>query len=156
MRNSLVALALAAASSVVALPAAAQAVAPPLPALTAEQSDNLNRELTPYRQEVDERVAHGEITPDQAQRLLEWRRWQLARQIAGLAPPEAPMVAQQQYGYPQPYGYPQQYAYPPQYVYPPPAPAYAYDPWYRPYYYGPRISVCAGGAGHHGFASFCF
>lgn len=150
MRTSLVALALAGMVGIAALPAGAQSVAPPLPALTAEQSDNLNRELTPYRQDVDARVARGEITPDEAQRLLEWRRWQLARQIAGLSPPEAPpMVAHQQYAYPQPA---------------PPAPGYVYDPWYRPYYYapapypyyGPRISVCAGGWGHHAFGSLCF
>lgn len=139
MKNSLVALALAGALTALAAPTWAQSVAPPLPALTAEQSENLNRELTRYRQDVDPRVARGELTSEEAQRLVEWRRWQLARQIAGLTDPEPPRVIVQR-----------------QYVYAPPPPPYYYDPWYRPYYWGPRVSVCAGGFGRHSFGSICF
>ena len=138
MNRTLVTLMLAGALVASAGAAIAQSVAPPLPALSAEQSENLNRELTPYRQDVDSRVARGELSPDQAQRLVEWRRWQLARQIAGLTDPEPPRVIVQR-----------------QYVYAPP-PAYYYDPWYRPYYWGPRVSVCAGGFGRHSFGSVCF
>ena len=138
MKRSVIALVLAAGMAAVALPAAAQSAPPALPSLTAEQSENLNRELTRYRQDVDARVARAEMTPDEAQRLVEWRRWQLARQIAGLSDPEPPRVIVQR-----------------QYVYPAP-PLYAYDPWYRPYYWGPRLSVCAGGWGRHSFGSVCF
>lgn len=119
---------------------------PGLPALSPEQSANLNQEMARYRQWVDERLAHGELRPDEAQRLVEWRRWQLARQIAGLAPPE-PRVAEPRYVVREPYG-----PYP---YYAPPAPAY-YAPPVPAYYYGPRISVCAGGWGHHSFGSVCF
>ena len=138
MKSSLVALALAGALTALAGSTWAQSVAPPLPALTAEQSENLNRELTRSRPDVDSRVARGELTSDEAQRLVEWRRWQLARQIAGLTDSEPPRVIVQR-----------------QYVYAPPPPYY-YDPWYRPYYWGPRVSVCAGGFGRHSFGSICF
>lgn len=160
MNNRVVALAIAAVAAV-ALPAlgqtppayptppappSAQSTSPnggppPLPALSAEQSANLNAEMTRYRQWIDERVGRGELRPDEAQRLVEWRRWQLARQIAGLSNPEpARVVVRREYVYPAP----------------------AYDPWYQPYYappyayYGPRISVCAGGFGRHAFGSICF
>lgn len=141
MKSSLIALALAGALGALAVPAWAQSSPPPLPALSAEQSENLNREMTRYRADVDARVARGELSPDQAQRLVEWRRWQLAQQIAGLTPPEPPRVIVER-----------------QYVYAPPPPPVWYDPWYRPYpyYYGPRVSVCAGGWGRHSFGSLCF
>ncbi|HZQ62957.1 MAG TPA: hypothetical protein VFC24_16500 [Casimicrobiaceae bacterium] len=140
MKKGLMALALAGALGAVALPTLAQTSPPPLPALSAEQSENLNREMTRYRADVDARVARGELSQEEAQKLIEWRRWQLARQIAGLTPPEPPRVVVQR-----------------EYVYPPP-PAYYYDPWYRPYpyYWGPRVSVCAGGWGRHSFGSVCF
>ncbi len=115
---------------------------PPLPALSAEQEANLERELSSYRREVDDRVARGQITEQEAAKLLSWRRWQLARQIAGLAPPEPPVVVRREYVAPPPY--------------------YAYDPYYpRPYwgpgpYWVPRVSICAGGWGHHSFGSLCF
>ncbi len=140
MKKTLLALGLLGALAGIALPAAADSGPPPLPALSAEQSANLNEEMTRYRAEVDERVARGELRPDEAQRLVEWRRWQLARQIAGLAPPEPPrVIVQREYAAPYPY----------------------YDPWYAPSYYGPRyyaprVSVCAGGWGHHSFGSLCF
>jgi hypothetical protein len=139
MKKGLIALALAGVVGAVVLPASAQSGPPALPALTAEQSENLSQELTRYRRDVDARVARGELAPDEAQKLIEWRRWQLARQIAGLTPPEAPRVVVQR-----------------EYVYPAPPPVWAYDPWYRPYYYGPRVSVCAGGWGRHSFGSLCF
>ena len=140
MKKTLLALGLLGALAGTALPAAADSGPPPLPALSADQSANLNEEMTRYRAEVDERVARGELRPDEAQRLVEWRRWQLARQIAGLAPPEPPrVIVQREYVAPYPY----------------------YDPWYAPSYYGPRyyaprVSVCAGGWGHHSFGSLCF
>jgi hypothetical protein len=139
MKKTLLALGLAGALAGVAPPAAADSGPPPLPALSAEQSANLNDEMTRYRAQIDERVARGELRPDEAQRLVEWRRWQLARQIAGLVPPEPPRVIVQ-----------------PEYAYRP----YAYDPYYGPYYgpryYAPRVSVCAGGWGRHSFGSLCF
>ncbi len=137
MKKSLIALARVGALGATTLPALAQSAAPPLPSLTPEQSENLSQELTRYRRDVDARVSRGELAPDEAQKLIEWRRWQLARQIAGLTPPEAPPVIVQR-----------------QYVYGPPP--VVYDPWYRPYYYGPRVSLCAGGWGRHSFGSVCF
>ena len=140
MKKSLIALALAGALGAIAFPALAQTSPPPLPSLTAEQSENLNREMTQYRADVDARVSRGELSPDEAQRLVEWRRWQLAQQIAGLTAPEPPRVIVQR-----------------QYVYAPPPPVW-YDPWYRPYpyYYGPRVSLGAGGGGRQSFGSVCF
>lgn len=110
---------------------------PALPQLTSEQAANLERELAAYRRDVDDRVARGEIGEQEAARLLSWRRWQLARQIAGLVPPEPQVVIRREYVVPR---------------------YYAYDPyWYpRPYYWGPRLSVCAGGFGRHSFGSICF
>ncbi|MEP7208204.1 MAG: hypothetical protein ABI920_14800 [Casimicrobiaceae bacterium] len=126
--------------------AGANAGSPPaLPALSPEQSANLNAEMTRYREWVDGRQARNEISAEEAQRLVEWRHWQLARQIAGLAAPAPRVVVQREYVYP---------AYDPWYR--------PYDPWYRPYYYaprayyGPRVSFCAGGFGRHSFGSLCF
>ena len=124
---------------------------PGLPSLSPEQAANLNQEMTRYRQWVDERVARGELRPDEAQRLVEWRRWQLARQIAGLTEPEAPVV-ERRYAYREPY--PGPYNNGPYYNGP-----YYGGPYYAPpppVYYGPRISLCAGGGGHHAFGSVCF
>ena len=149
MKSTVWSLALAAVLCGAALPAVAQSAAPPLPALSAEQMSNLDQELLRYRRDVDDRVARGELREDEAQRLIEWRRWQLARQIAGLTPPEPTRVIVQREYVPQPYYAPQPYAW-------------GYDPYYgRPYYggpvyYGPRVSVCAGGFGRHSFGSLCF
>ena len=122
-----------------AMPPAPEMSGPPgLPSLTPEQSANLSQEMARYRQWVDERLARGELNPDEAQRLVEWRRWQLARQIAGQSEP-APRVVERQYAYGAP-------AYGPYYAPPPPPPVY----------YGPRISLCAGGGSHHAFGSVCF
>ncbi|MEO5698888.1 MAG: hypothetical protein ABIS17_14255 [Casimicrobiaceae bacterium] len=124
-------------------------IPPALPALSPEQSANLNAEMTRYREWVDGRLARSEINAEEAQRLVEWRRWQLARQIAGLAAAEPRVVVHREYVYPAVYP-----AYDPWYR--------PYDPWYRPHYYaprayfGPRLSICAGGWGRHSFGSLCF
>lgn len=131
------------------LPAAAQSGAPytvpPMPALSAQQAANLDQELLMYRRGVDDRVARGELRSEEAQRLVEWRRWQLARQIAGLAPAEPARVIVERRYVAEPYaaGYG-------------PYPYYAQPYYYPPRYYVPRLSVCAGGWGRHSFGSLCF
>ena len=132
----------------------AQAMPPPLPSLTSEQSARVQQEMDLYRRELDDRLARGNIMPDEAQRLAAWHEWQYAQREAGLAPP-GPSIARRD-------------DVPPDYV-PPPvryaAPAYYYGPPVRyyepaPYYLAPPLywgpSVCAGGGGRHGFARFCF
>ena len=49
--------------------ASAQAMPPPLPSLTAEQSTRVQQEMDRYRRELDDRLARGNIMPDEAQRL---------------------------------------------------------------------------------------
>ena len=128
---------------------------PPLPVLTAEQSANLEQEMARYQQDVDARVARSEVTPVEAQRLLAWRRWQLARQVAGLAPrpvEAAPVFVEAYPRYAEPYYYSRPYAVTRPYYWEP-------QPYYwraEPYYWGPRISFCAGGFGRRGFGSLCF
>ena len=73
------------------LPSAAQPSPPELPALTQQQSQDLAERMDAYRRYTDERVARGEITPDEASRLLSWREWQLARQIAASSRATTPM-----------------------------------------------------------------
>ena len=137
------------ASALAVLSALASAQSPPpLPSLDATQAQQVQQQMDLYRREVDARVARGDLTPDEAQRLLRWREWQIAQQAAGLvatAPPlppdyAPPMTAvvppRPYYGYPY-YGYP---AYAPYYV----APA----PWWG-------VSVCAGRAWRNGFGSLC-
>ena len=129
---------------VASLGAAAQSTPPPLPQLTAEQAAQVQQELSSYRADTEARVARGEINPDEAERLIAWREWQLAQQAAGLAPqpplPSAPVVAA---------------------PYPAPAPYYAPGPYYYRPYYGPYyapywgLSFCAGRAYRHGFGSVC-
>ena len=138
--------------------ARAEASPPPLPALTPEQSQDMQARLDTYRRATDARVARGEITGDEAARLLQWREWQLAQQAAGKAPEDvrtsrAPVYADA----------------PPDYYEPRPPDDYvvepAYGPYYRygaPYYWGPRPyaywgpSVCAGGFGRHFGGRICF
>lgn len=171
-------LALASGLAVIALPCTAQSVPPPLPALTSAQSTQLDALMAPYRSEVDARVARGDITADEANRLLKWREWQVARQVAGLAPGPQAMYAQ--VSPPEPGSYP---PVPPDYVGPAPAPYYApapgpyYGPPPVPSYYGPPLapyyapvpygyvpyagpyywgSICTGGFGRHFGARFCF
>ena len=171
----------AVATLVAVAPAVSAQPAPPsLPALTQQQTQELDTRIDAYRRATDARVARGEITPDEASRLIAWREWQIARQLAAasprvpqLAPPvdsdvppdyEGPRddVASQapQYGAP---AQPRAYAVPPTrdgYVVPEPAYGpYGYPaPYYaapRPYaYWGP--SICAGGFGRHFAGRLCF
>ena len=151
-------------------PALAQSSPPPLPQLTPEQSKTVEQRLDAYRAQTEERVSRGEITPDEADRLIAWREWQIARQVASAA--RAPQA-----GVPPDY-VPRadedvpaaDYAPPPverDYVIVPPPPYY--DPYYRypapyyyaPYYYPPRAyywgpAVCAGGFGRHFGGRICF
>jgi hypothetical protein len=147
----------------VGAPALAQSSPPPLPTLTPQQSSEVEQRLDPYRRQTEDRVARGEITADEADRLLQWREWQIARNVADVhaAPPP-------DYGAPPDYAeappdydarapqvvivQPPRY-YVPSYPYPYPYPApYYWGP--RPYYYGP--SICAGGFGHHFGGRVCF
>jgi hypothetical protein len=138
-RKSLCALALAAA---LALPAAvsAQSTTPATPELTPEQSAQVQQQLAGERRTMEARVARGEVTPDEAERFLGWREWQIAQQIAGVAAPPAQPVESP----------------PPHYVYSYPAPYYYGPPpyWGPRYYWGPV--VCAGGWGHHVGGRVCF
>ncbi|MGE5171223.1 MAG: hypothetical protein ACM3JC_12745 [Rudaea sp.] len=140
----------------------AQSSPPPLPTLTPEQSSEVERRLDPYRRQTEDRVTRGEISADEADRLLRWREWQIARNVAGIAPAPLP-----DYGAPPDYAAPPEYEaraprvvvveppryYAPYYPYPYPAPApYYWGP--RAYYFGP--SICAGGFGHHFGGRICF
>ena len=131
-------------------------VTPPMPQLDAAKSAEVQRQLGLYRTEIDGRVARGEISAEEAGRLLQWREWQIAQQVAGLAPPPGPVMEQvpapaQRTYYAAPY-YATPYYAAPAYPYPYAYPYYA--PVYRPYYWG--ASICAGGWGHHGGARVCF
>src|SRR5437660_2862569 len=112
-----------AAAALATLPNAllAQDVEASAPPLSAAQAQQVQREMDLYRRETDARVARGEITPDEAQRLLQWREWQLAQQAAGLAPAPPP-PAERIVVAPPPYP-------PPRYYYP--------YPYYAPYYVAP-------------------
>ena len=88
------------------------------------------------------RAAAPAVT-DEAQRLVQWRQWQLAQQPPGLAPPAPPppervALVPRAYPLPPPPVYPYPYCYPVPY----------YAPWWG-------VSVCAGRAYRHGFGSFC-
>jgi hypothetical protein len=127
-------------------PSFAQDGVPAPPPLTAAQSQQVQSEMEAYRRETDARVTRGEITPDEAQRLLQWREWQLAQQAAGLAPvppPPSERVAVMPPGYAPPPAYYYPYYYP------------APGPYYGPYFAPWGLSVCAGRAYRHGFGSFC-
>lgn len=140
--------------------ALAQSSPPPLPALTPQQSATVQQRLDLYRRETEGRVARGEITADEADRLLGWREWQLARQVAGASTPR-PSAA--------PVDVPPDYYETPSRAYVPPVdvvvePPPYYGPYYRypaPYYWGPRAyywgpAVCAGGFGRHFGGRICF
>ena len=148
---------------------------PPLPALTAKQSAAVDERMDAYRAEVNARVARGEISAEEADRLLAWREWQVARQVSGLAPlaygeraippdstayaDEPPASADYYYApAPVPYYY---YAPSPYYG---PYPRYAVP---YPYYSGPRPlgywggaywggSICTSGFGRHFGMRICF
>lgn len=141
--------------------ALAQSSPPPLPAMTPQQSSIVEQRLDLYRRETDGRVARGEITADEADRLLRWREWQIARQVAGAASSPPAMA----YDSPPPdYHEPRPPDYvvesPPVAVEPPPY----YGPYYRyavPYYWGPGPyywgpAICAGGFGRHFGGRICF
>jgi len=127
----------------------AQSEPPTLPNLTADQAEQVEAQLADYRRSVDARIAGGEINPDEGQRLIAWRQWQIANQVAGFAsqqPAPPPRRVVREYVYP-----PGEYVYPPAYL---PPPGYV-----APYYAGPRYwgpTVCAGGFGHHWGGRVCF
>jgi hypothetical protein len=132
----------------------AQSMPPPLPTLNAQQSSAIKQRLDLYRSETEGRVTRGEISADEADRLLKWREWQIARQVVG-ASAAPPATA---YDSPPPDYYEQRS---PDYVVvePPPyyGPYYRYAAPYwgpRPYYWGPAI--CAGGFGRHFGGRLCF
>ncbi len=164
-------------------PALAQSAPPPLPELTAQQSATVQQRLDSYRRQTEARVAHGEITADEADNLLKWREWQIARQVAagvarapqansGVPPDYHPAPQANSDVPPDYYAAPQSSSdVPPDYYGPPPQPGYVvvqpapyyYGPYYRyrapywgpyPYYWGP--SVCAGGFGRHFGGRICF
>lgn len=146
----------------------AQSSPPPMPALTPEQSATLNQRLDAYREETQRRVARGEITQNEADKLLDWREWQIARQVAATAPPSASRDdVPPDYAGEAPPDYSRGGAPADVYAPPPPrrdyvvvAPAPYYYRYPAPYYgtpypyFGP--SVCAGGFGHHFGGRICF
>jgi hypothetical protein len=152
--------------------ALAQSSPPPLPSLTQQQSATLEQRLDPYRKQTEDRVSRGEITADEADRLIKWREWQIARQVAGVssAPrPGARSDVPPDYVEPRPRDYVE--PVPPDYVAEAPSRDYVvvepppyYGPYYRypaPYYWGPRSyywgpAVCAGGFGRHFGGRICF
>ena len=153
MRIPLIAL-VAGMMSILATPSFAQADPPPLPALSPEQSAKLEPEVMHYQQEVEGRVARGEITQAEAQRLMAWRHWQLARQVAGLAPRPievAPVFVETTPYYGRPH-YGSHYPYAAPYYREPRPYSWGADP----NYWGPRFSICAGGFGRRTFGSICF
>ena len=154
--------------------ASAQSIPPPLPSLTQAQSQELDSRMDGYRRATDTRVARNEITANEAARLVQWREWQIAQQIAATRPAPVPATTA---GAPAdnsqvPPDYresaPPDYrdGAPPDYYAVEPAPLYApyYSPAvpYYPYYYGPQPyaywgpSVCAGGFGRHFGGRICF
>jgi len=171
MKHLIAISALALAFDFAAPPASAQSSPPPLPALTQQQMQDVNARMDAYRRATDARVARSEISADEAARLVQWREWQIAQQIAN-AQPAPPTMASA----PTDDGVPPDYreSAPPAYYQTPPSdgyvvePAPLYAPYYRPvvpyypYYYGPRPyaywgpSVCAGGFGHHFGGRICF
>jgi len=141
----------------------AQSLPPPLPTLNAQQSSAVKQRLDLYRRETEGRVTRGEISADEADRLLKWREWQIARQVVGASasPPAATAYDSPppDYHEQRPPDYYEQR--PPDYVVvePPPyyGPYYRYAAPYsgpRPYYWGPAI--CAGGFGRHFGGRLCF
>jgi hypothetical protein len=125
--------------------ALAQPAPPALPSLTGEQSARVQDQLAAERRTMEARVARGEVTPDEAERFLGWREWQIAQQVAGVAPPPATTAPP-----PAPLARRYVYTYPAPYYYAPPPPYY-----WGPRYYGGPV-VCAGGWGRHVGGRFCF
>ncbi|MBS0326128.1 MAG: hypothetical protein JSS46_06215 [Proteobacteria bacterium] len=148
-------------------PSVAGTMPPPLPSLDSTQSSRLDERMKLVRDEVEARVARGEVTATEAGRLLAWREWQIARQIAGLAPPPPEYITP---NYPP---QPGETGVPPDYRATPPAPVYytipypVYAPWrayawpyggyaapWPPFAWG--ATICGGGFGHHFRAGICF
>jgi hypothetical protein len=146
-------------------PVAAQSLPSPLPALTSAQSADVQQRLAPYSAATQARVSRGEITPDEANRLVRWREWQLAQQtVRQMRPPGYAQGVPADYdarpadavppdynarpadAVPPDYNAGPAYAVPPDYAGPPSAyypvePVPYYGPYYRyaaPYYWGPR------------------
>ena len=128
---------------VFAFSAAGQAPPPPPPALAAAQSEAVQQQLNLYRKEVDARLARGDITRDKAQRLVDWRAWQLAQQQSGLAPRSEVLERQAQADAERAAWEREIYLSQPYYYAPPPA-----------VYWGPVI--CAGGWRRHVHGTVCF
>ena len=165
---------LAIALSIASPLASAQSTPPALPPMSDAQSHELAARMDDYRRATDARVARNEITADEGARLVQWREWQIAQQIAAArtapmpattapAPADAPPVPPD-YRESAPPDY--RSDAPPDYYAVEPAPVYVpyYSPAvpYYPYYYGPRPyaywgpSVCAGGFGRHFGGRICF
>ncbi|MEO8975737.1 MAG: hypothetical protein ABI552_08265 [Casimicrobiaceae bacterium] len=121
----------------------------------------VDQQVAQYRTQVEARVARGDMSPDEAERLIGWHRWQLQQQAAGQAPAPA-IIARQNADDDARRRVAANAPYPPAYYGAYPAPYY--PPAYTPYYYDPRyrgplvpgISVCTGGFGRHYSAAFCF
>ena len=133
--------------------ALAQSSPPALPELTPEQSHSVQQRLDAARRDADARVSRGEISSDEAERLLAWREWQIARHVAGAAampgvPPdhrEPPLVQRDRV-----------VSAPPPY-YADDGPYYRYRvPYYAPVPYYRSLGVCAGGFGPHFGGRICF
>ena len=144
----------------------ASTMPPPLPSLDATQSSRLDERMKLVRDDIEGRVKRGDLTASEAERLLAWREWQIAQQIAGIAPPPP------QYITPNYAPRPGEAGVPPDYRPAPPAPSYytvpypVYAPWpgYAwPYgWYGAPwpafgwgATICGGGFGHHFRAGIC-
>src|SRR5678815_3243722 len=76
-----------------AAPASAQSSPPALPALTQQQMQDVNTQMDAYRRATDARVARNEISPDEAARLVQWREWQIAQQVASARPAPLPAAS---------------------------------------------------------------
>ena len=165
----LIAICVMATTFAVAPAATAQSSPPALPALTQQQMQELDASIDAYRRGTDTRVAGGEITSDEASRLVAWRQWQIAQQIAATSRMAQRAEPSDSDVPPDYYGPRDDAAAPPEYVAPPTrdvyvVPAPAYGPYYypAPYYPGPRPyaywgpSVCAGGFGRHFAGRLCF
>jgi hypothetical protein len=135
-----------AASIVVTLAASAafaQSPVPDTPPLTPAQAQDVQRELDAYRQDVALRQAQGNVTAEEAQRLIMWRQYQLALQVTGTATPSQIIERQAQadserMAVTSAYGY-----------YPGIAPLLGAIWMLRP-------TVCAASAGHNWGGSVCF
>jgi hypothetical protein len=115
----------------------------------------VDQQVAQYRREVEGRVARGDLNPDEAERLIGWRRWQLQQQAAGRAPASQIIAGQNAadrardriLATPYPRAYYDPYA----------SPYYApgYGGWYGPGPYVPSFGLCAGGIGRHYSAALC-